>query len=270
MKNQKYLNMPDWLSSPENYSPVKQKNTFLQQNRGRLLNLLSLFSDKTETTSQPLNRQNSFIQLLTTITLILLTSLSRDISFIWIIYMYQFLQIALLPKLNMLTILKRIPINLVFVLLFILPSFFLTDTKTVIFFVLKTNLILIVVSYFMNTNTFFDIIIVLKKCHFPDIIIFIIDITIKYLKILSESLYAMTSAMELRSVGVNRHQYQSLSNLFGSLYLKTKSTALEMYSAMEARGFTGNYHFTRTKQRLNLSDITQTCITIFLITLFFN
>ncbi|MHC9537264.1 energy-coupling factor transporter transmembrane component T [Dellaglioa sp. BT-FLS60] len=270
MKNQKHLDVPDWLTSSENYSPIKQQNTFLQKNRGHLLHLLSLFADNKETASQPLPHQNSFIQLLTTFILILLISLSRNLSFIWLIYLYQFFLIALLPKTVLLKILKRLPVNLFFVLLFILPSLFLTNESTVFFFIIKTLLILTIVSYFINTNTFFDIIMALKKYHFPDILIFIIDITIKYLKVLSESLYSMTAAMELRSVGTNKHQYQSLSNLFGNLYLKTKSMALDMYSAMESRGFTGDYHFPRTKQGVHFTDILQTCLTLFFIALFLN
>lgn len=269
MKNQTDLSIPEWLASPENYSPLKQKNTFLKQNRNRLLHLLSLFSTTTDTAPRRF-KKNSTVQLLTTFILILLVSLSRDILFIWIIYLYQFFLIALLPRLDMLKTVKRMPINLFFVLLFILPSLLFTTELTVFFFVFKTFLILTVVSYFINTNTFFDIIIVLKKYHFPDIIIFIIDITIKYLKILSELLYSMTSAMELRSVGVNNHQYQSLSNLFGNLYLKTKNMSLDMYSAMESRGFTGDYHFTHAKQSIHYSDIAQTCLVILFITLFFN
>lgn len=270
MKNQKQLNIPDWMISSENYMPVKQKSTFLQKNKTHLFYLLSLFSNDDHIKYQSLRIQNSFIQLLTTFILILLVSLSRNLSYIWIIYMYQFLLIALLPKSILLNILKRIPINLFFILLFILPSLFLTTELTIIFFIVKTTLILTIISYFINTNTFFSIIVILKKYHFPDIIIFIIDITIKYLKILSESLYSMTSAMELRSVGTNKHQYLSLANIFGNLYLKTKSMSVDMYDAMESRGFTGNYHFSYVKQPIHSIDIIQILITIFFITLFLN
>lgn len=270
MKNQKLPEIPDWLSSSENYLPTNNRINFLQKNRSRLLHVLSLFSDNQESSSQPFNHQNTFIQLLTTFILTLLISLSRSFSFIWLIYLYQFFLVALLPKTTLLKILKRMPINLFFILLFILPSLFFTTGPTVIFFIFKTLLILTIVSYFINTNTFFDIIATLKRYYFPDIFIFIIDITIKYLKVLSESLYSMTAAMELRSVGTNTHQYQSLSNLFGHLYLKTKNMALEMYSAMESRGFTGDYHITVVNHRVHLTDIVQVCLTIFLALLFFN
>ena len=51
----------------------------------------------------------------------------------------------------------------------------------------------------------------------------------------------MLYALKLRSVGVNRSKYASLSGIGGNLFLRSSEMAGEMYGAMECRGFTGKY-----------------------------
>lgn len=52
---------------------------------------------------------------------------------------------------------------------------------------------------------------------FPDIFIFIIDITLKYILMLGEFTLEMLYALKLRSVGKNRKKYGSLGGIAGTL-----------------------------------------------------
>jgi cobalt/nickel transport system permease protein len=51
----------------------------------------------------------------------------------------------------------------------------------------------------------------------------------------------MFYALKLRSVGRNAGKTASISGIAGTLFLKSKEMAEEMYAAMECRGFTGEY-----------------------------
>jgi len=81
----------------------------------------------------------------------------------------------------------------------------------------------------------------LKRFFVPDIFILVLDITIKYIVMLGEFTLNMMYALKLRSVGKNKNKYTSLSGIAGSLFIKSKEMAEDMYAAMECRGFTGEY-----------------------------
>jgi len=81
----------------------------------------------------------------------------------------------------------------------------------------------------------------MKVIKLPDIFILVLDITIKYIFILGEYSINMLYALRLRSVGRNDRKHQSIPNLMGALFLKSKEMAELTYSAMECRGFDGRY-----------------------------
>ena len=82
----------------------------------------------------------------------------------------------------------------------------------------------------------------LKRFFFPDLFIFVFDITIKYIVMLGEFALQMLYALKLRSVGRNRSKYGSIGGVGGMLFIKSRNMSEEMYYAMECRGFTGEYH----------------------------
>lgn len=88
----------------------------------------------------------------------------------------------------------------------------------------------------------------------PDIFIFVFDITIKYIYILGEFSLDMLYSLKLRSIGFNNNKYTSLSKIMGNLFLKSKEMGEEIHSAMECRGFTGEYT-SYSKFKFTLNDL---------------
>jgi len=74
--------------------------------------------------------------------------------------------------------------------------------------------------------------------------ILVLDITLKYITLLGDFALSMLYALRLRSVGKNDGKTASLSAVAGTMFLKSKEMAEEMYAAMECRGFTGTYRVT--------------------------
>jgi cobalt/nickel transport system permease protein len=78
------------------------------------------------------------------------------------------------------------------------------------------------------------------------------DITIRYIYILSDEALDMLYALKARTIGKSFKKYSSLSSILGSLFIKSKELGDETYAAMECRGFTGEY---RTKVDMKLKGV---------------
>lgn len=61
-------------------------------------------------------------------------------------------------------------------------------------------------------------------------------------------------SLKLRSVGKNRSKYNSLAGIVGTMFIKSTEMAEEMYSAMECRGYTGDYKL-HDKLKPNFADL---------------
>ena len=88
----------------------------------------------------------------------------------------------------------------------------------------------------------------LKAFHVPDLFIFTLDITIKYIVMLGDVCINMLNALKLRSVGKNKTKVKALSGVLGVTFLKSREMADEMYGAMACRGFEGEYTKSRRRQ----------------------
>jgi len=94
----------------------------------------------------------------------------------------------------------------------------------------------------------------LRFLHIPDLFILVLDITIKYIVLLGEFSLNMLYSLKLRSVGKDKGKYSSLSGIAGSMFIKSREMADDMYNAMECRGFTGEYRKSG-RVRLGAQDI---------------
>lgn len=124
------------------------------------------------------------------------------------------------------------------------------------------------VSILTCTTQWNELIITLKIFRIPDIFILVLDITIKYIIILGEFSLNMVYALKLRSVGKNNNKSTALSGVVGTMFIKSKEMAEEMYGAMESRGFTGTYKV-YTKFKFKLFDYTCFILTIIFVLTYF-
>lgn len=107
----------------------------------------------------------------------------------------------------------------------------------------------------------------LKLLFIPDIFIWIIDITIKYIVLLGEHSINLLYALKLRAIGITSNKYNSLTGIMGNLFIKSYKASEEMFYAMECRGFVGEYT-TKVNLKLKKVDYVYLVINIFLIGLF--
>lgn len=232
--------MPEWLIKSEDYAPVKDKDTFI--NKG----ILSLFGLIARIKAQDQRPQDLFyvqavFRVLFTLLLVVLLSLTRSFGFVLIVITYLLVLLALMPGKDIIGILKVSIIMTLFTFVILLPAAFYGNRYSITMIPPKVFATITAVNILSHATRWNNIISALKRFRVPDLLIFVLDITLKYIVMLGEFSLDMLYALKLRSVGRNKSKITALSGVAGTMFIKSRIMAEEMYGAMTCRGFTGEY-----------------------------
>ncbi len=140
-----------------------------------------------------------------------------------------------------------------FTMLTLLPSVLFGHASSMVMITGKVLISAATVKLIAETSEWASLTGAFKRLGIPDLCLLVLDITLSYITLLGEFALAMLYALRLRSVGSNAAKAASLSGIAGSLFLKSKEMAEEMYAAMECRCFTGEYRVS-SKLRLGLRE----------------
>lgn len=232
--------MPDWLLKTEDYMPSVDKDTFINKSILSLLNLISHIKTQ-ETVNVSKININPVLKVMLTFLLAILISLSTNFSFIIIILAYLLVLLASSPSIILIKVLRLSILMSVFTFIIVLPSTLWGNTNSSIMLISKVFATVTLVNLLSHSVKWNEITGAMKRFFVPDIFIFVMDITIKYILLLGEYSLNMLYALKLRSVGKNNRKYTSMSGIAGTMFLKSKEMAEDLYHAMECRGFTGEY-----------------------------
>ncbi|MCX7614341.1 MAG: energy-coupling factor transporter transmembrane protein EcfT [Clostridiales bacterium] len=247
-----YVTMPDWLMKNENYTPLSDKDSFINKSIFSLLKVLTKIRMQSSYAEER-NLVNVNFRVFFTFALIVLLSLSRNPVFVLIVITYLLLVCAFMPTIKMIQILRFSILAALFACIILLPAYLGGNAYSFIMIPSKVFATVMAVSILSSSARWDSIISELKRFYLPNILIFVLDITIKYIVMLGEFSLNMLYALKLRSVGKNRSKYSSLSGVAGTMFLKSREMSEEMYCAMECRGFTGEYHVYK-KFNIRLAD----------------
>ncbi len=233
--------MPEWLLKDENYTPLSDKDTFINKSILSLIGILSRI--KMQGSNQESKYYlNTTLKLAFTILLIVLVSIAKSFIFIVIINVYLLAVLSLMQAEKIIGILKASFAITIFSMIILLPAAFMGNWYSVIMIPFKTFATVTAMGILSRSTRWSSITSALKRFFVPDIFIFVLDITIKYIVMLGDFSLNMFYSLKLRSVGRNKSKYSSLSGIAGTMFMKSKEMAEDMYAAMECRGFTGEYH----------------------------
>lgn len=244
--------MPEWLLKKDDYTPLKDKNAFIDKSILSIFNVLLRFKLQTKVKAAKFGI-NPLTKLISTLILIVFVSLSKNFHFILIITVFMLVVINFLRISEIKYVIKASLAAAIFTFVILLPSIFLGYGNNTLMITLKVLVSVASVSILTCTAQWNELIIALKIFKIPDVFIFVLDITIKYIIILGEFSLSMVYALKLRSVGRNNNKSTALSGIVGTMFIKSKEMAEEMYGAMESRGFTGTYKI-YTKFKFKLAD----------------
>ena len=245
--------IPEWLLNDENYIPKPDKDTFINKSILSLLSILSRIRAQSVYGTDQFH-VNAVLKLAFTFVLIALLSISKNLTFVFVIVVYLLLLLSMMKADVILKILKISIAVTLFTFIILLPSVFLGYYYSVIMITPKVFAAVMAVNILSRSTRWNEITGALKTFYIPDIFILVLDITIKYIMLLGEFSLNMLYSLKLRSVGRNRNKYTSLSGIAGTMFIKSKEMAEDMYAAMECRGFTGEYRINK-KLSFTFSDI---------------
>lgn len=244
-------NIPDWLQSNENYSPKKDSTTFIDRSSSSLVSLLSSFKRNNNIRAREVNTS---LRLFAMLVYIILTSVSRNFSFVILMLSAVIVRLAFLKGDQLRSWLKAILPVLLLSLLILIPSVFIGNPKTPLTILGKIFVSVSLVLIVNMTSSFNNITRSLKRFRVPDVVIFTFDLTIKYIMILGDVCANMLLALKIRSIGKNKDKRSSASGVLGTVFIKAKASADATMQAMECRGFSGEYVSRREKFKLTKFD----------------
>ncbi|WP_312693281.1 energy-coupling factor transporter transmembrane component T [Caproiciproducens sp.] len=258
--------MPEWLLKDENYQPLSDRDTFIDKSILSLLRILSRIRAQSGYTTGKYS-VHAVYKVECTFLLIVLLSVSKNILFVAAVGAYLLAVLSLLPAEKIIRILKAGLIISFFSFLVLLPSFFMGNRYSLVMIPLKTLATVTAISLLSHTTGWHSVTGALKSFFIPDLFIFVLDITIKYIVMLGDFSLNMLYSLRLRSVGKNTGKYSSLSGIAGTMFIRSKEMAEDMYAAMECRGFTGDYCVNR-HIRFTAADFLYILVHIVLVLIF--
>ncbi|MEA4825787.1 MAG: energy-coupling factor transporter transmembrane component T [Clostridium sp.] len=231
----------EWLFQKDDYTPIKDQEKFVDRSIFSIINILGRIKRRGNYSTRPFYKLNATLKVVFTFINIILLALSRNFVFIIALYIYLLTCIITLEKEEIEDILLISFVIPIFTLIMLIPSLLSGNIINSALILIKVASTILSVNILSYTTKWEHITKALKLLFIPDLFIWVMEITIKYIVILGEHSLNMLYALKLRSIGKNNKKYNSLSRLMGNLFLKSKEMGEEMFSAMECRGFTGEY-----------------------------
>lgn len=258
--------VPEWLLQKEIYAPPKDRDHFINKSIFSVLSVLSRIKAQ-DTCKQSKYSVNALLKVSFTFMLIVLMSISSRYTFIIIINVYLLVVLCLMNGDHIVKILKVSFGMSFFTLIILLPSALLGNSFNTVMVTTKVFATITAVGILSHSTRWNEITGALKKFHIPDTFIVVLDITMKYIVMLGDLALNMFYALKLRSVGRNKSKYSAVSGIAGTIFIKSKEMADDMYAAMECRGFTGEYYI-HNQLKVKIPDFLYTAINIGIIVIF--
>lgn len=230
--------VPDWMKQKEDYTPCNDRDGFASKT---LLKMMSMLARCKNNNPVILSSVSPFVKIDFTFGTILLLALSRNAFFSWCILAQTLVFLCFLPGKTLKTVIGTSVVSTICSILILLPAVFFGATHTMLTIACKVFISTAMIQLLAISTPWNQLTESLRFFCIPDIFIFTLDITLKYIVILGENCGNMLEALKLRSVGKNRKKSQAFSGILGVTFLKAKEMAGETYEAMQCRGFEGEY-----------------------------
>jgi cobalt/nickel transport system permease protein len=257
----------DWLFKKEEPVTISDDEHFLDKSILAILIVLARIRRIGSYSNKKYYKLNGTVKVIITFINILLLSLSRSFLFVSALDFWLLISLVFLERDDRKSILLLSVVIPVITSIMLIPSFASGNTHNSILLVMKIAGTILSVNILSHTTKWDHVTKALKLFFIPDLFIWVMDITVKYIVILGEHSLNFLYALKLRSTGKNNRKYNSLSRIMGNLFLKSKDMGEEMFSAMECRGFTGEYD-SIVKFKVNKTDVLYCAVNVLIIAFF--
>jgi cobalt/nickel transport system permease protein len=233
--------IPSFLLKKQAWSPSQGGDHHIDKTILSLTSVLSLFREEHLDASPFLRRPSAFLKLLATLILVVLLSLSRNYAFVLLVDGFAFFLVGLLGAREIRKVLTLSFVALLFFALILSFSFLKGNYNNVLLLCGKAAGTVMLVNLMAFSTSSRRLTEALRVFSIPDIMIFTLDITLKYIVVLGHIATEMLLARKIRSPGRDRRSDITLSRTMGILYMKSREYSDALYAAMDCRGFNGKY-----------------------------
>ncbi|MBQ1843778.1 MAG: hypothetical protein II133_04195 [Lachnospiraceae bacterium] len=235
----------------------------------RILRLISGIIDN-DTRYRKDSKVLPVLRMLVSILAIILCACSSNAIFVIAILAVELVRLSFLPTHSMTRVLKRLPLPVIFTMIIMLPAVFLGHPRTMLTVTMKVLVSVLILAIMNEDLSWKEITGSFSQLHLPDVFTMTLDMTVRFLTILSRLCQTIHEAYILRAVSVHRQDKSRMlaaGGILGTIFLKSSRMSEETTEAMECRCFNGTYsNFTRHK--LSVYDILYACIIPLMIVFF--
>lgn len=246
------MELPSWMNKSEQYDPDIDKDGFITKSTRAVLGVLAKL--KWNTGKDGRYSASPSLKICYTFLFILLTACSKNYLFSLIMSAGIVMVLATYPAAVIKQILSGTAGTMLLSLLILLPAVFMGNPQIMLTIVTKVFISVTLIGILSAGTSWNKLTASLRAFHIPDLLIFTLDITLKYIAVLGEICMEILISLRLRSVGKNKKKAKAFSGILGIAFLKSREMADEMYAAMCCRGFVGEYKGSK-KQNFRKQDI---------------
>ena len=233
--------IPEWMKKTEDYVPPADGGAFYYRtlkSLGGIMSRLRLESGREGRFSLPAG-----VRLLLMIALIILVSVTQNDLVIMAVGAVALVRLALMQAEDIGAVVKAVLVAVIMAAVIFAPAVIMDPARlwNSIRVVAKILISVTLVGIFNRTTQWNHLTAALRKAHVPGTVIFIIDITFRYIVLLGNLMRDLLTALSLRSIGRNDKKYNSIGGVMGVTFLRGTEMNKEMYEAMQCRGFTDDY-----------------------------
>ncbi len=248
-RNKKLDELPDWMLEKTVYEPVKGRDGFLA---GSMLRFMKLFRHFHMEGDSSVTYARAGMRLLLCLGVIVMLALSHNLFYSACVAAGFLLYLSF----QRIEVIKRVISSSfsasLFTLLVMLPAYFAYGSDAFITITIKVFLSVGSLALLTGITPWNKITASLRMIRIPNVVIFILDMTIHYILLLGNIAFEMLEALKVRSIGRNRNKKGSFSGILGTVFLKATEMSEETRQAMECRLFNGNYE--RRKETLRFES----------------
>ena len=229
------------MTKTEDYAPPSDGGAFYYKTLrsiGRVMSRLKVESGKEGRFSMP-----AWLKLILMLAFIILVAVTQNRLIIMAAGALVLVRLALMPAGDIWGVLKVSLFAGILAAVLFTPAVIIDPLRlgNDLRVVAKILISVTAVGIFNRTTQWNHVTAALRKFRVPGVVVFIIDITFRYIVLLGNLMEDLLTSLSLRSVGKNNKKYNSVGGVMGMTFIRGAEMNKEMYEAMQCRGFTDDY-----------------------------
>ena len=233
--------IPEWMKETDEYEPLPGNDAFITKSMGTIGKIMANL--KAQNGREGKRSLPSLFKLFLVLAYIITVSVTQNSMILLIAAAAVSVILCTRSGEELLSIAKPAAYAALITVILLIPSVLMDPASlgNALRLLLKVILCVSSVLLFSRTTRWDHITGALRKLRIPGVVVFILDITLRFIVLMGNFMTELLTALKLRSVGKNNKKYNSAGGVLGVTFIRGTEMNREMYEAMCSRGFTDDY-----------------------------